>query len=127
MGAGVGLVEGDELGAVAVAGGLGVDHQGVQHHHLLIGGGMLPGRALVDIHLLLVDDGGAHHLAIGFGHEEIAAGQGSLGSLAGGVDAADPADGGQSLLLGGVDGIVDISNGGDVAGGGGTDVHGHSS
>ena len=70
-----------------------------------------PGGVGVFGDLRLVDLGGGDDAALFLGHIHLSGLDGVGGGLAGGVDGADPADGGAAGFLLGVDGVVD---GGDL-------------
>jgi len=107
---GIGLIKVHEAGAVAPPLGLGVHHQGVEYHDLFRGGVLGPGGLGVLGDLLLVDLGGGHQAAVFLGHEHIPRLDGVQGGLPGGIDPPDPAHGGPSGLLFGVDVVVNGGN-----------------
>mgnify|MGYP006888077449 CR=1 FL=1 len=82
----------------------------MEYHDLFRGGVLGPGGLGVLGDLLLVDLGGGHQAAVFLGHEHIPRLDGVQGGLPGGIDPPDPAHGGPSGLLFGVDVVVNGGN-----------------
>ena len=95
----------------------GVDNQGVQDHNLAVLGRILPGSLGVDIHLGLIDDGGAHDLFPPALHEELVPLQGRPGRFQSGIHPGLPADVGAAPVLAGDDVLIDLRHSGQVSGG----------
>ena len=114
IGAGIFFVEGHELFAVTAAGQGGRDDQSVEHHDLFRIGGILPGRALIDIHLELIDYGCADEFALVLAHEQVIPLQCGPGGVDGGINPANPADRDPVGLLFGVDIFIDPGDGGEI-------------
>ena len=116
------FVEVYEAGGAAPALIAGVHHQGVEDENGVRGVVPAPGGVGVDVHLRLVDLGGGDDAALFLGHIHVSGLDGVGGGLAGGVDGADPADGGAAGLFFGVDGGA---AGGDLVQGAGDGLAEH--
>ena len=108
------LIKGDESAAIALAALQGVNHKAVQHHDLVIFRGVLPCCVFVLVHLGLVDDGGGNYISVIQHDEQIAPFQSGLRRFPGGVDAANPADGGKPLFLAVMNAVVNFLDAVDV-------------
>ena len=105
------LVEVYEAGGAAPALIAGVHHQGVEDENGVRGVVPAPGGIGVFGDLRLVDLGGGDDAPLLLGDVQAVGLERVDSGLAGGVDGADPADGGAAGLFFGVDGVVD---GGDL-------------
>ena len=105
------LVEVYKAGGAAPALVAGVHHQGVEDEDGVRGVVPAPGGVGVDVHLRLVDLGGGDDAALLLGDVQAVGLERVDSGLAGGVDGADPAEGGAAGFLLGVDGVID---GGDL-------------
>ena len=108
------LIKRDKIPAITLAAFQGVNHETVQHHDLPVFRGVLPCCVLVFVHLNLVDHRGGDHIPAVCHDEQIAPFQSGFRRFPGGVDAADPADGGKTLFLAVVNAVVDFFDAVDV-------------
>ena len=108
------LIVCDESAAISLSVFQWVNHKAVQHHDLAVFRGVLPCCVFVLVHLGLIDDGGGDHLSAVCHDEQIAPFQSGLRRFPGGIDAANPADGGKPLFLAVMDAVVNFLNAVDV-------------
>ena len=102
------LIVCDESAAISLSAFQWVNHKAVQHHDLAVFRGVLPCCVFVLVHLRLVDDGGGNYISVIQHDEQIASLQSGFCRFPGGVDAANPADGGKPLFLAVMNAVVDF-------------------
>ena len=112
---GMALVKGHEVRADALSGGVGIDHQRVQHEDLARIRRESPAGQRVFRHLHLVDARGGDDPPLALVHEQDIRSQRLARRRFGGVYAALPAGRARARLLAVVDALVNGGDGGDVA------------
>ena len=124
---GILLIEPDKLWAEPSAEAFRRDHQRMQDADLIRRNVILPGGTLIDIHLNLVDQGGAIDLVVLLHHKEVTPLQGGFRRGPDGVYARKPSGGDEAAPFGFVGIVIELDDTGKIKNHCSSDIHaGHS-